>query len=163
MKLYIVRHAPAGERGDPRFPDDRLRPLTEEGQKRFNDTVKKLIRSGFAPQAVATSPLLRCRQTAEIVVDRVRGKPTLAELAALEPGSDLDALVDWTNEQAVEEIAWVGHAPDVSVLAAELLGPRGESAIRFAKGAVAYILFDGEVSRGTGELQWLVTAKILGS
>jgi hypothetical protein len=39
---------------------------------------------------------------------------------------------------------------------------RGETAIRFAKGAVACIAFDGEVVRGAGELQWLVTAKVLG-
>ena len=162
MKLYIIRHGLAGEHGDPRYPDDHMRPLTDEGRKRFADSMKRLADVGFEPEIVATSPLVRCRQTAEIVVDRVRGKPKLTELAALEPGSDLDALVDWTNQQEHDEVAWVGHAPDVSDLAAALLGPRGETAIRFAKGAVACIAFDGGVARGAGELQWLVTAKVLG-
>ncbi len=44
MKLYIVRHGLAGEHGDPRYPDDRLRPLTDEGRKRFANTVKALRR-----------------------------------------------------------------------------------------------------------------------
>jgi phosphohistidine phosphatase len=162
MKLYIIRHGLAGEHGDPRYPDDRMRPLTDEGRKRFADTMKHLAGLGFGPDVVATSPLVRCRQTAEIVVDRVHGKPKLTELAALEPGSDLDTLVDWSNGQGAEEIAWVGHAPDVSDLAAALLSPRGETAIRFAKGAIACIAFDGDVARGAGELQWLVTAKVLG-
>jgi phosphohistidine phosphatase len=162
MKVYIIRHGLAGEHGDPRYPDDRMRPLTDEGRKRFADTMKRLSNVGFEPQFVATSPLVRCRQTAEIVVDRVRGKPKLTELAALEPGSDLDALIEWTNERNMDEVAWVGHAPDVSDLAASLLGPRGETAIRFTKGAVACIAFDGDVARGAGELQWLVTAKVLG-
>jgi phosphohistidine phosphatase len=162
MKLYIIRHGLAGEHGDPRYPDDRMRPLTDEGRKRFADTMKHLAGLGFQPQTVATSPLVRCRQTAEIVAERVRGKPKLAELAALEPGSDVDALIEWSNDQRRDEVAWVGHAPDVSDLAAALLGPRGETAIRFAKGAVACIAFDGVVARGAGELQWLVTAKVLG-
>ena len=162
MKLYIIRHGLAGEHGDPRFPDDRMRPLTDEGRKRFADTMKRLANVGLEPDVVATSPLVRCRQTAEIVVDRVRGKPKLTELAALEPGSDLDALIEWSNSQGMEEIAWVGHAPDVSDLAAALLCPRGETVLRFAKGAVACIAFDGPVARGAGELQWLVTAKVLG-
>jgi phosphohistidine phosphatase len=162
MKLYIIRHGLAGEHGDPRYPDDRLRPLTEEGRKRFADTMKHLAGVGFQPQVVATSPLVRCRQTAEIVVDRVRGKPKLIELPALEPGSDLDAIINWTNEQSKDEVAWVGHAPDVNHLAASLLGPRSETAIRFTKGAILCIAFEGDVARGAGELQWLVTAKVLG-
>jgi phosphohistidine phosphatase SixA len=53
------------------------------------------------------------------------------------------------------------HAPDVGRLAAALIGqPEGQ--IRFAKGAVAAIRFDGPAIAGNGELQWLVTAKVLG-
>ncbi len=162
MKLYIIRHGLAGEHGDPRYPDDRLRPLTDEGRKRFSNTIKHLADAGMAPQIVATSPLLRCRQTAQIVVERASNKPTLLELTALEPGSDLEALIEWTKDQQIEEVAWVGHAPDVSDLAAALIGDRCNAAIRFAKGAVACIAFDDSVARGTGELQWLVTAKMLG-
>jgi phosphohistidine phosphatase len=162
MKLYIVRHALAGERGDPQYPDDRLRPLTDEGRKRFTNAVKHLSDVGVAPQAVATSPLVRCRQTAEILVERVSSRPKLIELPALEPGSDLDALIEWTKDQQLNEVAWVGHAPDVNDLAAALVGARGDAAIRFAKGAIACIAFDAEAARGAGELQWLVTAKILG-
>ena len=161
-KLYIVRHGLAGEHGDPRYPDDRARPLTEEGRNRFAAVAKHLAETGVAPQIVATSPLVRCRQTAEILVDYVHGKPKLVELPALEPGSKLDALIQWTNDQSPDEVAWVGHAPDVSDLAAALLGDRGDALIRFAKGAIACIAFDGEISGGAGELQWLVTAKVLG-
>jgi phosphohistidine phosphatase len=162
MKLYIVRHGLAGERGDPRYPNDRLRPLTEEGGKRFAATIQVLIRAGLRPGIVATSPLIRCLQTAEIIVDQAHGNPKLVEIAALEPESDLDALIDWTIEQHTDEVVWVGHAPDVSDLAAGLLSGDGDCRIRFAKGAVACIAFEGPLARGEGELQWLVTAKVLG-
>jgi phosphohistidine phosphatase len=161
MLLYIVRHAYAGQNGDPRYPDDALRPLTKKGQKRFRRVIKKLAAQGLAPTLVATSPLLRCRQTADVICDRVCPAPRLAELPALEPGGQLAALVAWSNEQGAEELAWVGHAPDVDRFGAALLGSR-DGALQFAKGAVAAIHFDDEIAPGLGELRWFVTPKSLG-
>jgi phosphohistidine phosphatase len=161
MKLYIVRHGLAGEHGDPRYLDDRLRPLTDDGRKRFSNTAKALAATGVKVSLIATSPLVRCRQTAEILAERLPGKPKLVEIEALVPGSDLNALIDWTNNQAVSEVAWVGHAPDVNDLTGHLIA-RGYAQIRFAKGALAAIEFDDLITRGGGELQWLVTAKVLG-
>jgi phosphohistidine phosphatase len=158
--LYIVRHAYAGQHGDPRYRDDSFRPLTSKGRKQFRRVVKKLARRGFAPQVVATSPFVRCRQTAEIVCERFSPPPELVELDALTPGSRLEELVEWSNARAVESLAWVGHAPDVDDLAAALLGMSGGSLV-FAKGAVAAIRFDNQIAPATGELLWLVTPKIL--
>jgi phosphohistidine phosphatase len=160
MVLYIVRHALAGQHGDPRYPDDTLRPLTKKGHKQFRKVAKKLARRGFAPMVVATSPLVRCRQTAEIVRERVCPPPELVELDSLKPGSQLDALIAWSNEHGVEELAWVGHSPDVDEMAAELLGGRGGT-VCFAKGAVAAIRFDDKIARGEGEVRWLVTPQLL--
>ncbi len=161
MLLYIVRHAYAGQHGDPRYRDDSLRPLTTKGRKRFRRSVKKLGQRGFAPSLVATSPFVRCRQTADVIVDRLCPPPELVELDDLKPGGQLGALVAWSNEQGAEEIAWVGHAPDVDDMAALLVGSR-PGAIVFAKGAVAAIGFDDEIVAGQGELRWFVSPKILG-
>jgi len=162
MILYIVRHAWASHYGDPRWPDDSQRPLDDEGRKRFRKMAKLLAARGVAPGAIATSPLVRCRQTAELLAAAVRPEPTLVELDALVPGSDLAALVEWTAEQAKthDEIAWVGHAPDVDRMTAALAGGAGQ--LRMAKGAAAALRFDGPPEPGAGELRWLVTAKILG-
>ncbi len=160
MQLYIVRHAYAGQHGDPRYRDDSLRPLTTKGRKRFRSLVKKLSKRGFAPLLVATSPFTRCRQTAEIVAERAHSSPTVVSLDSLTPGSDLNALVAWSNEQGLEEIAWVGHAPDVNNLLAGLLAC-GADTFSLSKGAVASIAFDEEIELGKGELRWLVTQKIL--
>lgn len=161
MNLYIVRHAWAADRDDPRWPNDDLRPLTQQGAERFAEVVAKLVDRGLAPGIIATSPLVRCVETAQVLAAAV-GKIKVVDLDELRPGSDLDGLLHWTDRQAKrhDEIAWVGHAPDVDRLAAALIGD-GESLIHFAKGAVAAIRFDGPVTRGGGELQWLATAKIL--
>jgi phosphohistidine phosphatase len=163
MNLFIVRHAWAADRKESQWPDDDLRPLTEEGQQRFANVVGALATRGLEADVIASSPLVRCRQTADILAAGLPGKPEIVELDALRPGSDLERLLRWTVRQARQHpaIAWVGHAPDVDELAAALIGqPTGR--IRFAKGAVACLDFDRALAAGSGELRWLVTAKVLG-
>ena len=162
MDLYIVRHAWAGQRDDSRWPDDGMRPLTAEGKERFARVVKKLADAGMAPGIIATSPLVRCVETAEILAGAIGGAK-IVKLDELQPGSDLQGLLQWTARQAAkhEQIAWVGHVPDVNRLTAALIGDAG-ALIHFAKGAAVAIRFDGEPAVATGELQWLVSAKVLG-
>ncbi|HJQ78313.1 MAG TPA: histidine phosphatase family protein [Lacipirellulaceae bacterium] len=162
MFIYIARHAWAGERGDPQWPDDSLRELTPEGIERYEEVVKALAERGFAPERIVTSPYTRCRQTADIIGKHIAGKPKIEELEALEPGSDLDPLIEWTNEQGGKDVCWVGHSPDVEVLTAALIGD-GAARVRFAKGAVAAIGFEDDGANvGGGELYWLASAKLLG-
>lgn len=159
MFLYIVRHAWAGHYGDAGWADDSLRELAPEGAERFMHLVEALAERGFAPQRIATSPYARCRQTAEIIARYVPGKPTLEELAALAPGANLSTLLQWTNGQDGRDVCWCGHNPDVEGLAAEMIGGGN---IRFAKGAIAAIRFQGPVEPGGGVLHWHATAKSLG-
>jgi phosphohistidine phosphatase len=163
MDLFIVRHAWAGEHGDPRWADDSQRPLTGDGRERFAQLVDKLVRRGFSPEAIATSPMVRCRQTADLIAAGVDGKPTIIELDDLLPGGDVESLLEWTVLQSRQhnQVAWVGHAPDVCRLTAHVIGG-GDAWLRFSKGAVAAIRFDGLPAAGAGELRWMVTAKVLG-
>ncbi|MGD9635116.1 MAG: histidine phosphatase family protein [Pirellulales bacterium] len=161
MFIYIARHAWAGEHGDPRWPDDSQRPLTPEGSERYDEVIKSLVKRGFAPERIATSPYVRCRQTADIISRRVPGVPKIIELEALEPGSYFDLVIEWTNEQGGVDVCWVGHSPDVERFTAMMIGD-SSATIRFAKGAVAAIECDREVIAGGGELYWLATAKLLG-
>jgi phosphohistidine phosphatase len=161
MFLYIARHAWAGERGDPRWPNDSLRELTSDGIERYTQVVKSLATRGFEPRRIATSPYIRCRQTADIIAKHVADHPKIDELEALEPGSDLDLLLKWSRAQGDYDMCWVGHSPDVEYLAATLIGD-GTARIRFAKGAVAAISFESEINAAAGELYWLATAKLLG-
>ena len=157
--LYIVRHAWAEEPGED-YPDDRLRPLTKAGRKRFRKFVKQLAKRGFDPRHVASSPLVRCRETAEIIAKQAKSEPQITEMEALAPGSSLEPLIAWTRLQTTGDVAWVGHAPDVGLLTASLIGD-SRMALHFAKGAVAAIEFDGEVAAGKGLLRWLITADVL--
>lgn len=161
MFIYIARHAWAGERGDPQWPDDSLRELTLDGIERYTKVVKSLAARGLAPTRIATSPYTRCRQTAEIIAQYVDGQPQIDELEALEPGSDLEPLLEWSRAQDGADTCWVGHSPDVEQLTADLLGDNA-ARIRFSKGAVAAISFEYDINPGEGELYWHITAKLLG-
>src|ERR1700690_274518 len=106
MLLYIIRHAWAEERDPQQWPDDSQRPLTADGQKRFNKLLKKLTDVRFAPSIIASSPLLRCRQTAELIAERFPSKPNIVLLDALAPNSNLESLIEWTTQQGDTDIAW---------------------------------------------------------
>lgn len=161
MFLYILRHAWAGQFGDPAWPEDSLRPLTSDGAQRFRQVAGIYAKRGVDPGVIATSPYVRCRQTAEILAATLVPHPRLTELPALAPGGQLSDLIEWTNKHAGQDVCWVGHRPDVSHHAAQLLG-HDDAYIRFAKGSMAAIWFDGRVAAGAGELYWLTTAKMLG-
>jgi phosphohistidine phosphatase len=163
MNLYIIRHAWAEERDGSRWPNDDLRPLTAVGRERFAQVVKRLVRAGMTPGIIATSPLTRCVETAGLVAAGFADRPKVVELNDLRSGSNLQGLLQWTIQHADkhDEIAWVGHAPDVSRLTAALIDD-GDSLIRFTKGAVAAIRFNDPPALASGELQWLATAKLLG-
>ena len=161
MRLYIIRHAWAEDPDDRRWPDDSARPLTSDGIKRFRCVAEKLGERGCRPTLIASSPYVRAWQTAELLVKHLGCDPRLARLDALECGSDLAAALAWTAEQDADELAWVGHMPDVALCVARLIGD-GTAQIEFAKGAIAALDFPARPALGLGVLRWFATAKVLG-
>ena len=160
IELYLVRHAIAAERG-PRYPDDRLRPLTPAGTKKFGDSVKGLIKMDVAVDFMLTSPLVRARDTAIILAAGLKPKPPVAEIEALAPGGRPQALNDAikTHAKKYRRIALVGHEPDLGELAARLIGARGN--VAFRKGGICLIETDGATPAGPGTLRWMLTPRAL--
>lgn len=156
--LSIIRHAWAEDPGPG--VDDAARRLTKRGRKRFARFVRRLTEAGFGVDLVASSPLVRARETAEILVEELALDRPVAIVDGLAPGSDWQALVEWTIQQDAARVAWVGHAPCVGRLAALTIGG-GTAAIRMSKGAVASIRLDDGIGQ-PGELEWLATAALLG-
>jgi phosphohistidine phosphatase len=158
-ELYLIRHAIAAERGDA-WPDDTKRPLTDEGIERMRKAVRGLARLGVAIDIVLTSPLVRTRQTAEIVAAGLDPRPHLVNVESLAPGgSPAAAIGDLEKHARKARIAIVGHEPGIGELAARLIGSR--HAVPFKKGAVCRIDLDTLPSGGPGELRWFLTPRIL--
>ena len=65
-EIYLIRHAIAEERSDA-WPDDAKRPLTEDGISRMRKAARGAVRMGVSFDVILASPLVRTRQTAEVV------------------------------------------------------------------------------------------------
>ena len=160
IELYLVRHAVAAERG-PKYPDDTLRPLTPAGAKKFGQAVPGLAEMDVVIDFVLTSPLVRARETAQILAAGLKPKPALVEVDALAPGGRHQAIVEAIKSHAKRRrrLALVGHEPDLGEFAAKLLAARG--LVEFKKGAVCLIEVDGATPGGPGTLRWMLPPKAL--
>ena len=156
-RLYVIRHAVA-EDAPPAGGGDHDRRLTKKGRRKFERLVRRLQAAGLEGDLIATSPLVRARQTAEILAETLAARPRLEVVDALAPGSDWQTLVEWTIRQDAGNVAWVGHAPCVGRLVALTIGD-GSAAIRMQKGAVAAIRLDDGPGQ-PGELEWLATTDL---
>jgi phosphohistidine phosphatase len=161
FELYLIRHAIAEARGDA-WPDDSKRPLSEDGSDRLRKEARGLARLDVAVDLILSSPLVRAKQTAEIVAAALDSRPPIMNIDSLAPGGSYAALVaDLEKHARKHAIALVGHEPGIGELAARLIGSRHP--IEFKKGAVCRIDLDEIPPSGPGDLRWMLTPKILRS
>jgi phosphohistidine phosphatase len=159
FELYFIRHGIAEDRGDA-WPDDSKRPLTGDGMARLKKAARALARIEVSVDVVLTSPLVRARQTAEIIASGLDPRPSLVNVDSLAPdGSYAAVLADLEKHSRKCRIALVGHEPMLGELAARLIGSRHP--IELKKGAVCRIDVEDLPPAGPGDLRWLLTPKIL--
>jgi phosphohistidine phosphatase len=157
--LYLVRHAIAAERGEE-WPDDTRRPLTETGTARFKEIVMGLAWLDVEIDEIFTSPLVRAKQTANLLAHGLANKAAVKTLDALAPGHSPRVVMSELSSSAKRRrIALVGHEPDLGELAAHLLG--SARSLQFKKGGVCHIAVQGLTSRRPGELVWFLPPKVL--
>ena len=97
MKLYVIRHAKAGNR-DRWLDDQDLRPLTKAGRRQSAALTEVLTGEGITK--IVSSPAVRCRQTVEPLAEVLRIPVDLSE--SIGEGAPLDesvALVDKVSEE----------------------------------------------------------------
>jgi phosphohistidine phosphatase len=158
-ELYLVRHAIAAERGGD-WPDDDKRPLTVRGIARFKQAIGGLVALDVAVDEIFTSPLVRARQTADLLAAGLPGKPAVKILDALSPGHPpASTLAELARAARRRRLALVGHEPGLGELAAHLIG--AGRALPFKKGGVCRIDVESLSSRRPGTLGWFVTPKML--
>jgi len=158
-ELYLVRHAVAAERGDD-WPDDTKRPLTANGVSRFREVVEGLVWFGVGIDEIYSSPLVRARQTADLLSAGIDERPPVRILDELTPGHDAArVLAELGKRVKRRRVALVGHEPDLGELAAALLG--AQRALPFRKGGVCRIDVDRLGAAAVGTLIWFLPPKVL--
>jgi len=146
--VYVVRHAIAEDRDADRWPDDALRPLSAEGERRFRRAARGLREIAPAVDAVLSSPYVRAWRTAEILYEEA-GWPAPERCDRLEAWRQPDDALDVLPRTG--SVALVGHEPAMSGLVALLVG--ADLRLDFKKGGVALV--------EDGALRWYATPKIL--
>jgi len=156
MQLYFLRHGQSVGRSAWKGPDGE-RPLTEEGRGALAHEAATLLRLGLKPDVIVSSPLVRARETAEIVAgglgagDRVVVDDRVAEWFGVR------RLRKVLREHGdIKRIMLVGHEPDFSTIIGKLTGGR----VVCTKGSLARVDVDA-ADAGTGELVWLLQAEVL--
>jgi phosphohistidine phosphatase len=112
VRVFLVRHAEAAP-GEP----DELRRLTSAGRDAARALGERL--AGEHPTAVVTSPLLRARETADLIARACTLEATADDNLA--PGATADALRAAAADKGSTVVA-VGHQPDCSEIVLELTG-----------------------------------------
>jgi phosphohistidine phosphatase len=127
---------------------------------RFKEEVEGLTRLDVAVDEIFTSPLVRAKQTAELLSNGLPGKPPVKVLDALSPGHTPGSMLAQLAKNARRSrIALVGHEPGLGELAAHLIG--AGRALPFKKGGICRIDVESLTSRRAGALSWFVMPKIL--
>lgn len=157
MRLLIVRHAIAMDRDEfaATGQSDDLRPLTAAG-RRWMRAVAKGLATVVVPDLIATSPLTRAMQTAEIL-GRVYHIEIGATVDALRPESPPDEFIAWARTQPADAtVAIVGHEPHLSQLVAWHTAGRTSAFLELKKGGACLLEFDGRPQQSGGTLLWLM-------
>jgi phosphohistidine phosphatase len=159
LELYLIRHGLAADRGDE-YPDDSKRPLTSDGIAALRKEARALANLEVTFDQIIASPLVRTKQTADVFAQLLPGKPPVALSDSLAPAGTPSAVFqELAKHMRKPRIALVGHEPNIGELAARLIGARAPLA--FKKGAICRIDFDVFPPKGTGQLRWFLTPKML--
>ena len=161
MDVYLIRHAIAELRDATRWPDDSLRPLSDEGSERFRRAARGLSLVVPSVDLVLASPFVRSWQTAELLHDEAgwRAPERCPALAFGAPAAVLDVVRRRLDRASV---ALVGHEPNLSSLASLLLaGDENSVALDMKKGGTALLEVEIPLAPGSALLRWSVSPKIL--
>jgi phosphohistidine phosphatase len=163
VEVLLVRHAIAAERDDSKWPDDRDRPLTKQGEDRMRRAAQGLGRIAAEADGVFSSPLARAWRTAEILHEEI-GWPAPEAWSQLEPDRPAaQAVLSLAPHAGAGRVALVGHEPQLSEIASYLLAGKGHRGVdlEMKKGGIACVGVDGEPGPGAGWLRWMATPRIL--
>lgn len=161
MELYILRHGEAGKRL-PAGSKDSERALTVTGQKELEEIASALTRLDVKPDFIATSPLRRASQTAEIIAKALKiKKGNVEEWGELKPEGKRSELYRKLSQFKPESsVLVIGHEPYLSTVISEIaFGCVGNIVLK--KAGLAKLTVTAFQPRIKGELRWLLTPKLL--
>lgn len=156
IELYIIRHGLAGTPLQDQTLDEE-RPLTRKGKEKMKEIAKGLKAQKISFDLVATSPLLRAKETAEIINAHCGKAKEVAVTDLLSPGGSYDSLIKFLNKlKKSKKVAIVGHEPFLSGFASYCLSKNKSSFMKLKKGGVLMLEIEDVIQPGGCILSWLI-------
>ena len=161
MKLYLLRHGDAADHNDPRYPTDAARPLTTKGSKRTRQLANGLRQMEITFDVIYSSPLVRARQTAEIVARSLKLEKHLRITNHLAPeGAFVDMLAQIEHTRpAAKIVLLVGHEPFLSGLISLLCTGGPLLGLTLKKGGLCRLEVTTLKAGRCAMLEWLLTPR----
>jgi phosphohistidine phosphatase len=157
MEIYFLRHGDAGT-AEGWKGSDAERPLSKEGAARMEREAAAISHLRPTLDAILTSPLVRARQTAEIVAKKLRLGQKLVLDERLSPGFGPAELKEILAERRGSRgLMIVGHEPDFSGVISACIGG---GTVECKKGSLIRVDMDDVSSLG-GFLVWLLPPRVL--
>lgn len=160
VELFILRHGKAEAR--TMGTSDADRALTGQGREEIKKIGRWTVTMGYSFDVIATSPLKRAMETAEIIGLTTGQEYKIQVWDLLSPGGDIDALSKQIASAGMDgSILIVGHEPMLSIVISRVISGNAPTSVILVKGSFARIknvTFQAQLS---GDLHSLITPKQL--
>ena len=156
MNLFLMRHAEAADLGAEGSTRDADRPLTEKGQRQARLMGRLLRRLDVKIELVLTSPFVRARETADLLLEAFGGHVPILDDETFVPDGAEDDMWTTITRTGRSHVLAMGHLPSIADLAAALMGSRAKQPIHFHKASLAAFVTDDERRRPHAVLEWMV-------
>ncbi len=160
MDLYVLRHGKAEQ-----FPSagktDTYRALTRQGKDEIHQIAAWMLKQGCRFDLIASSPLKRAIETADIVAETYGLEKNLLVWQELSPGMDFDRLMGQIGSCSnVSSLLIIGHEPSLSSCISCIISQKGQASVQMKKGGLARIR-NFTPSPVFGELVWLIPPRFM--
>lgn len=157
-----MRHGDAIDYNHPSVTSDEMRELTSKGRDEVELMARLLARLGVAPELILTSPLIRARQTADILADvtGASSRPSVSD--ELAPGGSLTGVLsDILSHGRPRQTLLAGHMPSVGQLVGLLVWHDSGIVKRLRTAEVCRVdMPDTGPVPGAGDLRWSIPPRV---
>jgi len=161
MNIHLLRHGIAAAIGQENNFRDEQRALTSEGIEKMRQAGLGLKRLQVDFDVIASSPLIRARQTAEIVAEAVKFRQPLDEWDELVPEGAVDGVLQRLRDfRECKSVLLGGHQPSIGCIASYLVFGDARVSLPFKKGAV-FCVQASTPPPWIGELLWMLPSRML--
>lgn len=160
-RVLIIRHAEAEELEAARQEgrDEHQRELTRDGRRKMREGARSLKRLVDRIDLIASSPLTRALQTAELV-SAAFPEAKRHRYSGLAPGVQNAELLKWISRHK-GTVAIVGHEPDLSQWIGYMTTGETRGIVVMKKGAVCCLEMPEVAVAGEAHIAWHMALKQL--